>query len=136
MLTAQTKTDAFAAFLQGQSLREISASMEISRRTLERWSSNEHWVIIRERARRNALSKAREDYCIEVLGRSSTIGNKLFSLLSDAYAQHRLFFEGKIPKSTLRYSIKDISNLAIATIAAVNIELQQATLDSFQKKPK
>ena len=44
MIKAAVKKKALALFLRGYSIRQIAQKVDISRSTLERWSTRESWV--------------------------------------------------------------------------------------------
>jgi transposase len=55
MIKAAVKKKALALFLRGYSIRQIAQKVDISRSTLERWSTRESWVENRDAFQHEAL---------------------------------------------------------------------------------
>ena len=113
-MTAKKKTTCYTDFLEGASLRQISASQEVSIRTLERWCSKESWVEKREaqwfKMKQEICSHKTKNDISEYVQRDQ----KISSLIDFAFDEYQLYMQGKIPRKALKLNIRDFVGLAKA----------------------
>ena len=130
---AQKRERAFAFYVnEGWSLRRIAAELKLGTATLFRWSADGSWRIHRQRAwnmRREELIKQHIEN--EAL-RDRTLAGQLFALLQDALLARRAYYEGALPKRSIRSTTADIKRLALAFAAISESDLRRAIYEQNQ----
>ena len=114
MKTVEFRNQCFADFLEGKSLRQIALDRSISPRTLERWSSADHWVIRRERHRNDLYEEIIREKHNHRLNQDKSASGLAFDLFKLAHAQRLAYFQGKIPKKAVKVSMRQFVQLAKA----------------------
>ncbi len=126
-MKAETKNQAFALYVhQGMSLRKITNEMDVSRSTLERWCREDQWV---EKRRQHWLSMAEkicEQQVQQHIGGQHSIAGKLHEMVRLIHTQHMAYYEGKIPRSAIKYTIRDLCRLAVSVHQIGLHEVQRA----------
>ena len=129
-----TKHQAFALYVQkGLSLRQIAVELRIGKATAERWSSAECWGIQRQRAWRARREAVMEKHVLEENARDKSIAGELFCLFKEAARDRQSYYEGKIPRRALRFSTRDLCNLAKALVAVGDSDLRKVAYEDFRK---
>ena len=109
-----TRQAAFTDFLSGLSLREIADKHGIHQRTAERWSSTEHWNIIRHRHWMDAQERIVKARLSEVLANDRSVTRRLHLILHDALAEQEAIRKNLKPAKFARYDLRLIIQLAKA----------------------
>jgi transposase len=118
-MRALDRNEAFALYAkQGLSLRRLAEVLNISRSTLERWSIKDDWVNQRQRLWQESQESARQEYVRRYRENDLRVSDQLFAIFRDAHLQHVEYFQGKVPRRAVKYSVKDLARLAQAVIDA------------------
>lgn len=125
MIRAETKTQAFALFLEGYSLRKVADLCGIARSTTMRWSTQEGWVKKRCEHHNAILDEIRKNQLGERVKRSQLICDKANDIFLDLYADYIAFRSGKIRRRKYNASLLQIVKMAPACL---EIGLQKAEL--------
>ena len=128
-MKAEKRTKAFALFVnQGMSLRKIATELKLSRSTLERWCSKDGWVEKRRTQWESVGVELCEKHCNQHIARQDTIAGKLHAMVQFIHMQHKAYYEGKLPKSALKYSVRDMCRLAVSVHQIGLNEIQRADI--------
>lgn len=114
MVSVQTLELCFADFVSGKSLAQIARERGLCKRTLERYSTKEHWVIHRHRAWDLSKEKIVQEIAFQTKSNDIFISHQIGDLLKEAIAEHRAYTQGKIPRKAVRGGMKKIIGLAKA----------------------
>ncbi|MBK7845626.1 MAG: hypothetical protein IPJ71_18430 [Bdellovibrionales bacterium] len=126
-MKAEVKNRAFALYVhEGKSLRKIIQEVQISRSTVEQWCKKEDWVTKRRKHWQGIAQKICEQQSNQRIGKQASIAGKLHKMVQMIHAQHMAFYEGKLPRSAIKYSIRDLCRLAISVHQIGLHELQCA----------
>lgn len=81
MMSADTLEQCFTDFVAGKSLAKMAQERGLCKRTLERYSSNQHWVIRRQRA----WDSAKEAIVNEMSGNAKSYDRLICQNFGDCY---------------------------------------------------
>ena len=114
MMSAETLEHCFTDFVAGKSLAKIAEKRGVCKRTLERYSASQHWVIRRQRAWNLAKEKIVEEIAGRTKSNDRLLSGQLWRLLQETVAEHRAFMNGQIPKKAMRGGVKEMISLSKA----------------------
>ncbi|MBK8202617.1 MAG: hypothetical protein IPK68_09990 [Bdellovibrionales bacterium] len=114
MMSVSTLEQCFADFVAGRSLAYIAKERGLCKRTLERYSSNQHWVIRRQRAWELAKENIVREVALRAKLNDNLVCDQILNLLRENVAQQRAYLSGEIPKRAVRGGLKQMIGLAKA----------------------
>jgi transposase len=126
MKSLRTREAAFADYLKGYSLREVANLHNLSKRTIERWSSQDQWRARRWANYREAKDQALKEHQAVFRENDLKISSQLQNLFFEALKQHRAYLEGRLPKREVRVSYRQLAYLAKALESANIVERIEA----------
>lgn len=105
-MKADQKNQARHLFFQGKTLKQAAEAVGVSKSTTERWSVEGNWaeqrVLLEQELKDKFIRENFKVYYANVLG----IADASFRLLTDAFAERQLVFQGKLPARRLKYSLR------------------------------
>lgn len=105
-MKANQKNQARHLFFQGKTLKQAAEAVGVSKSTAERWSVQGCWVeqraILEYELKDKFIRENFNVYYANVLG----IADASFRLLTEAFAERQLVFQGKLPARRLKYSLR------------------------------
>lgn len=132
-MKADKKIQARHLFFQGQTLRQAAKQVGVSKSTTERWSVEDGWVeqraIMEYELREKFIRENFDVYYKNVLG----IADASFRLMTDAFAERQLVFQGRLAARRLKFS-----NRTMIAAAKTYVELQAilTNLESYKRTLK
>lgn len=129
MRKAKEAKQAFALYVEkGLSLRKIADILDVSKSSLENWCRNGEWV----KKRKEHWLSASQELCSHKFSNhvyeQTSVAAQLEKLLYEIQSQHRAYYEGKIPKSALKYSLRDMCRVAVSINQIGLQEIQRAAI--------
>ena len=127
MKKAKEAKQAFALYVhEGLSLRKIAAQLDVSRSSLEKWCRQGGWVQKRKEHWLSASQELCSNKVYEHIGGKKSVVGELEKLLHIIHSQQMAYYEGKIPRSALKYSVRDLCRVAVSINQIGLQELQRA----------
>lgn len=113
-MSAEVLELCFTDFVAGKSLAKIAQERGLCKRTLERYSSSQHWVIRRQRA----WDSAKEAIVKEMSGNAKSydrlMSGQIWKLLQENLAEHRAYMSGQIPRKAMKGGVRQMIALSKA----------------------
>ena len=105
---------AFALYIMGNSQRKVAKQVGVARATVERWAKRGAWTEQRQAAWDAKVEACAQEKRQRLIATGRSTAAKVWALFSEAIAQHEQFVRGRIPAQAVKYTIKDVCQLAAA----------------------
>jgi hypothetical protein len=125
---------ALKLFIEGKSIRTIASQIHVHRSSIERWSSQDHWMILRARHREKLRQQAIDQGLFAASQHRRTVGEAMLAIFTEAVAEHVAYLKGTLPKTALRYTPTQLSQLALGVTGVLSAEEQVAEMLHFEKE--